>query len=250
MLFLPKPAVCICAWDVSPVPQLTILNEKEDITAPEDMEKQPTVLIFPDLSSPTYVKDVREFEHGQRFAKKNVEHKMWKAHRKHDFWSEGFHPACALCRSTPPPRERAWLHGRPNTMRHVKGAYVRVDDDDDVLDVPEVDWVADVGDKPASIEVSLAELMKPAKKRRSRQKGMSRLPLGRRKTGAHTSDPKADDFELVPSVRSVIALEDSSASEPEVDDPWECVDWEKDDLDGGRAHAPAPTFAEILTKST
>ena len=59
-----------------------------------------------------------------------------------------------------------------------------------------------------------------------------------------------DDFEFVPSVRSVVALDELAVSEPDVDDPWECVDWEEDDPDGHRSFVQqeTPTFAEVLTR--
>ena len=52
-------------------------------------------------------------------------------------------------------------------------------------------------------------------------------------------------------MRSVIILEEpASAAEPDVDDPWEYVEWEEDDPDGGlRALSKAPSFAEVLTRN-
>ena len=50
-------------------------------------------------------------------------------------------------------------------------------------------------------------------------------------------------------MRSVIILEETSSSEPDVDEPWECVEWDADESDGPRAHTQAPTYAEILTST-
>ncbi|KAF7796190.1 hypothetical protein EIP86_007364 [Pleurotus ostreatoroseus] len=83
-------------------------------------------------------------------------------------------------------------------------------------------------DRPMAIEVSLVELLKPAKTR---------------KTKAYQ---QACGFEVVPNVRSVLALDEVVTSEPEIDEPWECIDWDEDDPDGNNV-ADELSYAKVLT---
>ncbi|EIW63855.1 uncharacterized protein TRAVEDRAFT_41282 [Trametes versicolor FP-101664 SS1] len=74
-----------------------------------------------------------------------------------------------------------------------------------------------------SLEVHLAQLVKPAKARRS----------------------KAGEFELVPAIPLVIALDDALAEDAELDEPWEHIS--ADELDEKRA-AP-PSYATVVAST-
>ncbi|OJT04571.1 hypothetical protein TRAPUB_4841 [Trametes pubescens] len=74
-----------------------------------------------------------------------------------------------------------------------------------------------------SLEVHLAQLVKPAKARRS----------------------KAGEFELVPAIPLVIALDDALADDAELDEPWEHIS--ADELDEKRA-AP-PSYATVVAST-
>ncbi|KAI0313216.1 hypothetical protein OF83DRAFT_1175884 [Amylostereum chailletii] len=94
------------------------------------------------------------------------------------------------------------------------------------------------GGRATSTEVKLADLIRPAK------------------SGKKPKDP---DFELVPHVRSVIVLDDSSAfapGEPESDEPWEYLssvalsDYnDDDDDDTDERSRTVLSYAEIVAKT-
>jgi len=70
------------------------------------------------------------------------------------------------------------------------------------------------------------------------------VDLGKIMRLGRTRKPKAGDFEVVPSLRSVVALDDRfTADSPmtleEYDEPWEYVD---DEMEGGKA----PSYADLL----
>ncbi|ETW86589.1 hypothetical protein HETIRDRAFT_145098 [Heterobasidion irregulare TC 32-1] len=73
-------------------------------------------------------------------------------------------------------------------------------------------------------EVRLADLVRPAKK-------------------AHRKQGCDADFELVPHIRSVIALDDAMDDASELDEPWEYVSGESE----GEARK-APSYAQVVAK--
>ncbi|KAH9854341.1 hypothetical protein C2E23DRAFT_818259 [Lenzites betulinus] len=75
-----------------------------------------------------------------------------------------------------------------------------------------------------SLEVQLAQFVKPAKVRRSKPAG---------------------EFEIVPSIPVVIALDDRLADDAELDEPWEHIS--ADELDEKRA-AP-PSYATVVAST-
>ncbi|EPS94757.1 hypothetical protein FOMPIDRAFT_1063066 [Fomitopsis schrenkii] len=56
---------------------------------------------------------------------------------------------------------------------------------------------------------------------------------------------KAEDFEVIPKVRAVIALDDPAPALPEVDEPWEHIDLEDED-----GHDHQPSYAQVLAAAT
>ena len=59
------------------------------------------------------------------------------------------------------------------------------------------------------------------------------------------------DFELVPGVPSVIALDDAPPLEPEVEEPWEELDMDElDDHGGARPSSRVLSYAEIAATAT
>lgn len=127
------------------------------------------------------------------------------------------------------------------------GCKIRLDGGDDE-EVIETDWVAAVDSRPDSSEVLLANLLKPGKARRQPQRGMfSPCHTAQRKVliGSRT----AGDFEVIPNMRSVIILEEHSASEPEVEEPWEELDFEDDDQGVAISHH-ALSYAEVAASTT
>ncbi|KAI0721185.1 hypothetical protein C8Q72DRAFT_84245 [Fomitopsis betulina] len=85
----------------------------------------------------------------------------------------------------------------------------------------DVDAIEDV-DAGALRPITLQVLIKPAK----------------------VSKRKAEDFEVIPKVRAVIALDDPAPVLPEVDEPWEHIDFEEDE------HDHQPSYAQVLAAAT
>jgi len=54
---------------------------------------------------------------------------------------------------------------------------------------------------------------------------------------------KAEDFEVIPQVRSVIVLDDQIAATPELDEPWEHVTAEDEERIIG------PSYAQIVASA-
>lgn len=125
---------------------------------------------------------------------------------------------------------------RNGRARMVAGWQLRVEDDEDSIErrgETQSDWVfaADgVRDRLERVrEVSLVEIMKPGKTRLREQ--------------------SVDDFEVVPAVPTVIALDETMASEPEaVEEVWEYL--ELNDEDEERGGHRALSYAEIAANAT
>lgn len=122
---------------------------------------------------------------------------------------------------------------------------IRLDGGEDE-DIIETDWVAAVDSRPELGEMPLVDLMKPGKIRRRGQKGSFLSPYSLRGTRVYRGHRAAGDFEVVPNMLSVIVLDDNSASEPEVIEPWEELDFDDDDQD---AHANL-SYAEVAASTT
>lgn len=196
----------------------TTTDKPKDADAPEVQSLAPV-----DTPSPTVLKAVREYEHTRKFSRKTAEHRERLAHKGHSPLTR-VSATCPYC--LPSKHNR---HIGPKMM-FAKGLRLKIDDEawDGTPDVTE-DWVADVESRTEAVEVPLAELLKTGKARKTRQ--------------------KAGDFEFVPNVRSVIILEESAVSAPDVDEPWEHVDWDEDDPDGSHTDVQALSYAEILANT-
>lgn len=94
-----------------------------------------------------------------------------------------------------------------------------------------------------SLEVQLAQLVKPAKARRS--KGAHPFLFFASVQGLIGRLGAAGEFELVPAIPLVIALDDALAEDAELDEPWEHIS--ADELDEKRA-AP-PSYATVVAST-
>ena len=95
-------------------------------------------------------------------------------------------------------------------------------------------------------EVRLADLVRPAKKAHRKQGCGACCFLGSLIAPAAADDGRFDadaDFELVPHIRSVIALDDAMDDASELDEPWEYVSGETE----GEVRK-APSYAQVVAK--
>lgn len=104
----------------------------------------------------------------------------------------------------------------------------------------DVDAIEDV-DAGALRPITLQVLIKPAKV--SKRKGQISLPA-RPPSPLTLTGVAAEDFEVIPKVRAVIALDDPAPVLPEVDEPWEHIDFEEDE------HDHQPSYAQVLAAAT
>ena len=94
-------------------------------------------------------------------------------------------------------------------------------------------------------EVRLADLVRPAKKAHRKQ-GCGACCFRGSLTAPAAADGRFDadaDFELVPHIRSVIALDDAMDDAGELDEPWEYVSGE-----GEGEGRKAPSYAQVVAK--
>ena len=132
---------------------------------------------------------------------------------------------------------------RPHMTMHVRGGW-QVQLEDDGAAVPEeTDWVAEVENKPPATEVALADILKPGKPAKTRHKG--RCFSGSWWLPHLTLIDAAGDFEVVHGARSVIVLDDYTVPEPEVNEPWECLDFDEDEDEAGRTEHRSLSYAEV-----
>ncbi|KAH9947076.1 hypothetical protein B0H21DRAFT_740245 [Amylocystis lapponica] len=161
------------------------------------------------LDSPGVLKAVREYEHDRHHTKKAAEHERTRERKE---------------------RRRFRPHsGRAVHVRRVSGRAIAVGpevEEQAALETPEdlerpevvAEDVGPVGE--SMLELDIAPLMKPAKARKR----------------------KAEDFEVIPSVRSVIVLDEHAAAELEIDEPWEHVT--ADDQEGEKVEPPS--YARVV----
>ncbi|OSD00932.1 hypothetical protein PYCCODRAFT_1436991 [Trametes coccinea BRFM310] len=94
------------------------------------------------------------------------------------------------------------------------------------------------------LEVHLGQLLKPGKMRRSKGERASCIPCTR-----PDAEPQrrfaAGEFELIPGMPTVIALDEHAAEDTELDEPWEHIS--ADELDEKRV-AP-PSYATIVAST-
>ncbi|KAK7695236.1 hypothetical protein QCA50_002426 [Cerrena zonata] len=174
----------------------------------------------PITSEPRVLKAVREFEHGRQRAKKSARTESWKAEKVAKRQLKAQRAQGTLVEGIPIHRSR-------------KGGFVHLDRDEtslDESDSAEEAFDIEVVETPKwredKLEVDLTKLIRPSKARRS----------------------KAGDFELIPSVRSVLVLEDAVLDRGfdsiEDDEPWEYLSAAGDD-----AEHNIPSYAEVAANT-
>lgn len=174
-----------------------------------------TEVALPNTSEVRVLKAVREYEHGRQRAKKSARTEIWKAEK-------------AAKRQLKAQKAQGTLEGIP-VHRSRKAGFTRLDRDETFLDESdsaEEAFDVEVVETPKwredKLEVDLTKLIRPSKARRS----------------------KAGDFELIPSVRSVLVLEDAvldrGFDDLDDDEPWEYLSAGGDD-----AEHNIPSYAEV-----
>ncbi|KAH9926422.1 uncharacterized protein B0H18DRAFT_1118922 [Fomitopsis serialis] len=191
---------------VTPVSALKAQRNGEQPPAPGGPET--------DTSSPAVLKAVREFEHGRQRTRRAADTERMRERKERKR------------RGGAAPRAVRPTHSGHARKVDVTGAEDVEERDGDGESYPLAASQAELGEDPAgtadldvsaSQQISLEAFIKPAK-------------LHKR---------KAEDFEVVPKVRSVIALDDHAPPLPEVDEPWEHVTLEDE-------HDLAPSYAQVV----
>ncbi|CAL1694820.1 unnamed protein product [Somion occarium] len=172
----------------------------------------------PSTPEPRVLNAVREFEHGRQRAKKSAHTASWREEK---------------ARKRQVKTQRAQTLFEPPAAHRQKGGHVKVqgiDRDERDLDGSDSDEAFDVEFietpkwREQKLEVDLTNLIRPTKARRS----------------------KAGDFEVIPSVRSVLVLDDRDFAMVEDDEPWEYLSAGDDDSE----RKPAiPSYAEVAANS-
>ncbi|KAF8899407.1 hypothetical protein BD779DRAFT_1465328 [Infundibulicybe gibba] len=200
--------------------QMLSLRTQPD-TPNSDMEKtrqSPTSLL------PVYTKDIRAYEHERQRAKKVADTAKMRE-RKVNRWPLGFYVT------------------KKGTSTSEKSKRPQRDDDEGLAKLveskrePGSEYVITT---PASkFEVKLEDLLTPPK---HRKKGKSILGC---MMSTHLLVTIETDFEVVPHVRSVIALDDDIIREPGVDEGWEHISSDEDQSDGPKT----PSYATVVSLS-
>lgn len=184
----------------------------------------------PISSEPRVLKAVREFEHGRQRAKKSARTEIWKADK-------------AAKRQLKAQKAQGTLEGPPIQHRSKKAGFARLDRDETLLDESdsaEEAFDVEVIETPKwsednRLEVDLTKLIRPSKARRSKGMFISFVCCGVRFDQWLNLDDVAGDFELIPSVRSVLVLEDAvldrGIDSIEDDEPWEYLSAAGDDAE-------------------
>ncbi|KAH9830466.1 uncharacterized protein C8Q71DRAFT_367083 [Rhodofomes roseus] len=193
---------------VTPVSALKAQRNAEHAAAP--------ALPDNDASSPAVLKAVREFEHGRHRAKRAADTERMRERKERK--RRG-----GAARSTHAGHARKVdaldVDVEDGDARELDGERGVLRSSHSQVELDEAlagSGVADP-DGGASQQISLEDLIRPAKSHRR----------------------KAEDFEVVPKVRSVIALDDHAPAIPELDEPWEHVILEDE-------HDLAPSYAQIV----
>lgn len=193
-----------------------------DATA-TDASTEPTPTT-PAPESPAVLKAVRAYEHDRHRAKKTAETERTRE-RKERKRSLG-----APCHARP-CRTAAHAHGRRSAARGVFKGGADLEEREDALLAPvaceyerEERGAVDsetIPQRQDVRELGIHVLLKPARAHKHR----------------------ADDFEVIPNVRSVIVLDDHISATPDVDEPWEHVTAEDAEKDS------APSYAQIVASA-
>ncbi|KAI0347896.1 hypothetical protein BDW22DRAFT_26541 [Trametopsis cervina] len=152
-----------------------------------------------------------------------------KATREHE---HGRNSALKAARRKKKGGDPKVLRVLPTPRSHIVRGWELRDDEDEDEEMGDTDWVAavDRDERPDMHEVPLAELLKPAKPRHR--------------------DQKAGDFEVVPGMPTVIALDEQMVPGPEaVEEDWETLDFVNDDQDS-RSSYQMPSYAEVAANAT
>lgn len=196
-----------------------------------------TEVALPNTSEVRVLKAVREYEHGRQRAKKSARTEIWKAEK-------------AAKRQLKAQKAQGTLEGIP-VHRSRKAGFTRLDRDETFLDESdsaEEAFDVEVVETPKwredKLEVDLTKLIRPSKARRSKGMFLSFACCGVRfDQWLHIRDV-AGDFELIPSVRSVLVLEDAvldrGFDDLDDDEPWEYLSAGGDD-----AEHNIPSYAEV-----
>lgn len=185
---------------------------------------------------PVEHKDVREFEHGRQKAKKTARTQNWredKAHRRRVKTGE------AVSVSAPPQPAKRGARGtyRESGVRpDWEEGWSAEDAHDEFLHDAMEEWEHGEGagrivrSESGKLEVDLTNLMKPAKARRGKRGMFLHHPHPEIVVRSRRRRCTAmGDFEVLPSVRQVVALEDRLEDELELDEPWEHLSANGDD---------------------
>jgi len=173
-------------------------------------------ILHPGLSN-SILKDVHAYEHERQHAKKAVEVARLKERKDNSSFYKARPPA--------PRNVRSRRSGRKARWSWVKGESVA--DDPDRHESPTQPISPLLTHKEPYMEVNLADLLKPSKARRVRGSA---------------------DFEVVPRVRSVIALDEfpPTGHDLELDEPWEHV-YEEEHATSDRGINPS--YAQVVAVS-
>lgn len=216
-------------------------GRKVNTTNPSTTTTEVTNTNTPITSEPRVLKAVREFEHGRQRAKKSARTEIWKAEK-------------VAKRQLKAQRAQGTLEGIP-IQRSRKGGFVHLDRDETSLD--ESDSAEEALDievietpkwREGKLEVDLTKLIRPSKARRSKGMFISFVCCGVQFDQWLTLGDVAGDFELIPSVRSVLVLEDAVLDRGfdsiEDDEPWEYLSAVGDD-----AEHDIPSYAEVAANT-
>jgi len=167
-------------------------------------------------------KAVREFEHGRQRAKKTERTAHYRAEKAFNKQLKAAHVSPLVYQEKKPGHMS--VRGLRTNLTERADRDLESSEDSGVeedywLEVPLSSKKSD-----EKVEIDLTAIMQPAKSRKS----------------------KAGDFEVLPSVRSVVALDDKfTADVPmEIDEPWECID--ADDESGVGPRRKTLSYADVL----
>ena len=189
-------------------------------------------------TTPVEVKDVREFEHGRQKAKKSARTQSWRDEEAQQRRiRSGEQPPAPPQLTTTAKRARSGFQA-PKVRPDMEVEWSTLDTEEEFI----MEWVdrereeseAAKGmikrSESGKLEVDLTNLMKPAKPRKTKR-GMSHLSSHPSSLSTHARHRRiADgDFEVLPSVRRVVALDDRLDGELEADEPWEHLSMDGED---------------------
>ncbi|KAH8094675.1 hypothetical protein BXZ70DRAFT_352992 [Cristinia sonorae] len=184
-----------------------------------------TVTAHSDTGVAHTLKDVREFEHGRQKAKKTARTQSWredKAVRRS--------MKVAGLATAPPPQPTKRTRGSfqappPSDRPDREDEWAAIDAEQELFKefIEEHEGNRIVRSESGGLEVDLTNLMKPAKARKSKR--------------------VVGDFEVLPSLRQVVALDDRLDGELEADEPWEHLSATDEDDSKDASYAKVAAFA-------